>query len=86
MKGVLAQIARGTELNQHYISPKDSVRKTWNNWMRLAAARNVYRQQPRNSITANRKIMTARIRYRESNLCKSRASVTGAWQVKFSQT
>ena len=27
--------------------------------------------------------MTARIRYRESVLRKSRASVTGAWQVKF---
>ena len=35
VKGVLAQIRKGTELNQRYISPKDSLRKTWNNWMRL---------------------------------------------------
>src|SRR6185312_13525885 len=35
VKGILEQIARGTELNQHYMTPKDSLRKTWNNWMRL---------------------------------------------------
>lgn len=35
VKGVLAQIVKGNELNQRYISPRDSVRKTWNNWMRL---------------------------------------------------
>ena len=35
VKGVLAQILKGNELNQRYLTPKDSVRKTWNNWMRL---------------------------------------------------
>ena len=35
VKGILDQIVRGTELNQHYMTPKDSLRKTWNNWMRL---------------------------------------------------
>src|SRR3954470_24518708 len=35
VKGILDQIAKGTELNQHYMTPKDSLRKTWNNWMRL---------------------------------------------------
>ena len=35
MKGVLAQILKGNELNQRYLTPKDNVRKTWNNWMRL---------------------------------------------------
>ncbi len=35
VKGILEQIVRGTELNQHYMTPKDSLRKTWNNWMRL---------------------------------------------------
>ena len=35
VKGLLEQIVRGTELNQHYMTPKDSLRKTWNNWMRL---------------------------------------------------
>jgi predicted metal-dependent phosphoesterase TrpH len=35
VKGVVAQIVKGNELNQRYLTPKDSVRKTWNNWMRL---------------------------------------------------
>ena len=35
VKGILEQIVKGTELNQHYMTPKDSLRKTWNNWMRL---------------------------------------------------
>jgi predicted metal-dependent phosphoesterase TrpH len=35
VKGVLAQILKGNELNQRYLTPKDSVRKTWSNWMRL---------------------------------------------------
>ncbi|MGH8162863.1 MAG: PHP domain-containing protein [Rhodanobacteraceae bacterium] len=33
--GVLAQIVKSNELNQQYLTPRDSVRKTWNNWMRL---------------------------------------------------
>jgi predicted metal-dependent phosphoesterase TrpH len=35
VKGVLEQITKGTELNQTYMTPKDSLRKTWSNWMRL---------------------------------------------------
>jgi len=35
VKGILDQITKGTELNQQYMTPKDSLRKTWNNWMRL---------------------------------------------------
>ena len=35
VRGVLAQILKGNELNQRYLTPKDNVRKTWNNWMRL---------------------------------------------------
>jgi predicted metal-dependent phosphoesterase TrpH len=35
VKGILEQIVKGTELNQNYMTPKDSLRKTWNNWMRL---------------------------------------------------
>lgn len=35
VQGILEQIVKGTELNQHYMTPKDSLRKTWNNWMRL---------------------------------------------------
>ncbi|MDQ6764611.1 MAG: PHP domain-containing protein [Verrucomicrobiota bacterium] len=35
VQGVLAQICKSNELSQHYLTPRDSVRKTWNNWMRL---------------------------------------------------
>lgn len=39
LAGVLAQICKNNELSQHYLTPKDSVRKTWNNWMRLRRRR-----------------------------------------------
>lgn len=35
VKGMLAQIVQSNELSQHYLTPGDSIRKTWNNWMRL---------------------------------------------------
>jgi hypothetical protein len=35
VKGILAQILKSTELNQRYLTPRDSLRKTWNNWLRL---------------------------------------------------
>lgn len=35
VKGILTQICKSNELSRHYLTPKDSVRKTWNNWMRL---------------------------------------------------
>ena len=35
VKGILAQIVKSNELSQHYLTPADSIRKTWNNWMRL---------------------------------------------------
>src|SRR4026207_65418 len=34
-KSALAQIVKSNELNQHYLTPRDSMRKTWNNWLRL---------------------------------------------------
>jgi len=33
--GVLAQLRKSNELNQQYLTPQESMRKTWNNWMRL---------------------------------------------------
>lgn len=39
VKGALAQIVKSNELNQTYLTPKDSLRKTWNNWMRLRRRR-----------------------------------------------
>src|SRR5260370_8561464 len=35
VKGILAQIVKSNELNQRYLTPRDSLRKTWNNWLRL---------------------------------------------------
>jgi predicted metal-dependent phosphoesterase TrpH len=39
VKGLLDQITKGTELNQRYLSPRDALRKTWNNWLRLRRKR-----------------------------------------------
>ena len=35
VRGVLKQLVKSNELNQKYMTPKDSLRKTWNNWLRL---------------------------------------------------
>src|ERR671936_440964 len=35
LRGILAQILKSNELNQKYLTPRDSLRKTWNNWLRL---------------------------------------------------
>src|SRR6266566_2715760 len=35
VKGILAQILKSNELNQKYLTPRDSMRKTWNNCLRL---------------------------------------------------
>jgi predicted metal-dependent phosphoesterase TrpH len=35
VKGVLAQLLKSNELNQRYLTPRDSMKKTWNNWLRL---------------------------------------------------
>lgn len=37
--GVLAAIRAGARLNQRYLTPADSFRKTWNNWLRLRRKR-----------------------------------------------
>jgi predicted metal-dependent phosphoesterase TrpH len=39
LKGVKAQILKSNELNQKYMKPRDSLRKTWNNWLRLRKKR-----------------------------------------------
>jgi predicted metal-dependent phosphoesterase TrpH len=33
--GILTQIVKSNDLNQRYLTPRDSIRKTWNNWLRL---------------------------------------------------
>jgi predicted metal-dependent phosphoesterase TrpH len=35
VKALLGQIVKGNELNQRYLTPRDNMLKTWNNWMRL---------------------------------------------------
>lgn len=39
VRGILGQIAKGTELNQCYLTRRDKLRKTWNNWLRLRRKR-----------------------------------------------
>jgi predicted metal-dependent phosphoesterase TrpH len=41
LKGILTQILKSNELNQKYLTPRDSVRKTWNNWLRLRRRKKV---------------------------------------------
>lgn len=35
VRGVLAAMRQGTELEQQYLSTRQTIRKTWNNWFRL---------------------------------------------------
>ena len=35
VRGVLEALRRGTELEQQYLSTRQTIRKTWNNWFRL---------------------------------------------------
>jgi hypothetical protein len=35
VKSALTQIVKSNELNQRYLTPRASMRKTWNNWLRL---------------------------------------------------
>ena len=35
VRGVIGAIQRGTELEQQYLSTRQTIRKTWNNWFRL---------------------------------------------------
>ena len=39
VKGILHQVKQGTELNEHYLTRRDKLRKTLNNWMRLRRKR-----------------------------------------------
>lgn len=47
LKGMLAQIVRSNQLNQKYMSPRDSLRKTWNNWLRLRRRKRHIPAKPR---------------------------------------
>src|SRR5204862_7120641 len=35
VRGIVAQILKSNELNQRYLTARDSLRETWNNWLRL---------------------------------------------------
>jgi hypothetical protein len=37
--GILSGIQAGARLNQRYLTPRDSIKKTWNNWLRLKRRR-----------------------------------------------
>jgi predicted metal-dependent phosphoesterase TrpH len=53
VKGVLAQIIKSNELNQQYLTPRDSMRKTWNNWLRLRRRKKLPGTAPRNENSGN---------------------------------
>jgi predicted metal-dependent phosphoesterase TrpH len=46
VQGVLTQLVKSNELSQHYLTASDSVRKTWNNWMRLRRRRKLPEPKP----------------------------------------
>jgi predicted metal-dependent phosphoesterase TrpH len=46
VKGILSQILKSNELNQRYLTPRDSMRKTWNNWLRLRKRKRPPEQVP----------------------------------------
>jgi predicted metal-dependent phosphoesterase TrpH len=41
VRGILEQIPKQNDLNQEYISVKDNLRKTWNNWLRLRKRKSI---------------------------------------------
>ena len=41
VRGILDQIPKQNDLNQEYISVRDNLRKTWNNWLRLRKRKSV---------------------------------------------
>jgi predicted metal-dependent phosphoesterase TrpH len=41
VRGILNEIPKLNELNQSYMTIKDNIRKTWNNWMRLRKRKSV---------------------------------------------
>jgi predicted metal-dependent phosphoesterase TrpH len=45
--GILAQILKSNELNQQYLTPRDSMRKTWNNWLRLRRRKKLPGENPK---------------------------------------
>ena len=46
LAGILAQIVRSNRLNEEYLTPRDSLRKTWNNWLRLRRHRPAAKKKP----------------------------------------
>lgn len=49
VKGILAQILKSNELTQRYLTPRDSMRKTWNNWLRLRRRKPAVQKSPNGS-------------------------------------
>jgi len=47
VKGILAQLLKSNELNQRYLTPRDSMRKTWNNWLRLRKRKKLPESPPK---------------------------------------
>ena len=39
VRGILKKVTEGAEIQQKYLTPRDKLRKTWNNWLRLRRKR-----------------------------------------------
>jgi predicted metal-dependent phosphoesterase TrpH len=55
VKGILAQLLKSNELNQQYLTPRDSMRKTWNNWLRLRRRKKIPALAAKDGDTTSRK-------------------------------
>src|SRR2546421_7091656 len=49
VRGILAQILKSNELNQRYLTPRDSMRKTWNTCMRLRRRKSIPKVEPKSN-------------------------------------
>src|SRR2546422_374282 len=46
VQGIIAQLVKSNGLNQQYLTPRDSMRKTWNNWLRLRKRKKLPETKP----------------------------------------
>ena len=52
VRGIITQLVKSNGLNQHYLTPRDSMRKTWNNWLRLRRRKKFPETKPTMNIGA----------------------------------
>jgi len=52
VQGIIAQLVKSNGLNQKYLTPRDSMRKTWNNWLRLRRRKKLPQPKPTMKVEA----------------------------------